>query len=108
MMTCNIFRTGQTNILALCYLFGKTYKPVHSNAIQVTEINSLDQITGKGIDVSRTHIPLKALMIPLKSVKLRGVMQVNQCLTQFIVPSAHHKKCGFEYSISTQIKKTCQ
>ena len=30
-------------------------------------------ITGKVIDVSRTHIPLKALMIPLKRVKLRGV-----------------------------------
>ena len=24
-MTCDIFGTGQTNILALCYLFGKTY-----------------------------------------------------------------------------------
>ena len=28
---------------------------------RVTEINTLDQITGKVIDVSRTHIPLKAL-----------------------------------------------
>ena len=54
MMTCDIFRTGQTNILALCYLLGKTYKPAHSNAIQVTEINTLDQITGKGIAVSCT------------------------------------------------------
>ena len=80
MMTCDILRTGQTHILALCYLFGKAYKPAHSNAIQVTEINTLDQITGKSIDVSRTHIPLKALMIPLKRVKLRGVVQVNQCL----------------------------
>ena len=25
-MTCDIFRTGQTNILGLCYLFGKTHK----------------------------------------------------------------------------------
>ena len=25
-MTCDIFGTGQTNILSLCYLFGKTYK----------------------------------------------------------------------------------
>ena len=65
-MTCYIFGTGQTNILALCYLFAKTYKPAHSSATQVTEINTLDQITGKVIDVSRTHIPLKALMIPLK------------------------------------------
>ena len=80
MITCDIFCTGQTNILALCYLFRKTYKPAHSNAIQVAEINTLDQITGKGIDVSRTHIPLKALMTPLKRVKLRGVVQVNKCL----------------------------
>ena len=60
-MTCDIFGTRQTNTLTLCYLLGKTYKQAHSNAIQVTEINMLDQITGKGIDVSRTHIPLKAL-----------------------------------------------
>ena len=25
-MTCDIFGTGQTNILGLCYLFGETYK----------------------------------------------------------------------------------
>ena len=31
------------------------------NHSRVTEINTLDQITGKVIDVSRTHIPLKAL-----------------------------------------------
>ena len=37
---------------ALCYLFGK----------------HINQITGKVIEVSRTHIPLKALMIPLKRV----------------------------------------
>ena len=62
-MTCDIFGTGQTNILALCYLFGKTW-PAHSSATQATEINTLDQITGKVIDVSRTHIPLKVSMIP--------------------------------------------
>ena len=72
-MTCDIFGTGHRNILALCYLFGKTW-PAHSSATQATEINTLDQITGKVIDVSRTHIPLKALMIPLKRVKLRGVV----------------------------------
>ena len=54
-------------------LFGKTW-PAHSSATQATEINTLGQITGKVIDVSRTHIPLKALMIPLKRVKLRGVV----------------------------------
>ena len=31
-MTCDIFGTGQTNTLTLCYLLGKTYKPAHSNA----------------------------------------------------------------------------
>ena len=46
-MTCDISGTGQTNILALCYLFGKTYKPARSSATQATEINPLDQITGK-------------------------------------------------------------
>ena len=55
-LTCDIFGTGQTNILALCYLFGITYKPAHSSAPQVTEINKLDQIIEKVIDVT-THIP---------------------------------------------------
>ena len=73
-MTCDIFGNGQTNILAVSYFFRKTYKPAHSSATQVTEINTLDQITGKVIDVSRMHIPLKALMIPLKRVKLGGVV----------------------------------
>ena len=73
-MTCDIFGIGQTNILALCYLFGRTYKAAHSSTTQVTEINTLNQITEKVIDVSRTYIPLKALMIPLKRVKLRGVV----------------------------------
>ena len=72
-LTCGIFGTGQTNILTLCYLFGKTYKPAHSSVPQVTEINKLDQITEKVIDVS-TDIPLKALMIHLKRVKLRSVV----------------------------------
>ena len=31
-MTCDIFGTGQTNTLTLCYLLGKTYKPSHSSA----------------------------------------------------------------------------
>ena len=47
--TCVVFGSGQTNILALCYLFRKTYKPAYSRATQVTEINSLNQITEKVI-----------------------------------------------------------
>ena len=61
------------SILALCYLFGKTYKPAHNSAPQVTEVDKLDQITEKVINVS-THVPLNALMIHLKRVKLRGVV----------------------------------
>ena len=58
-MTCDIFGTRQTNTLTLCYLLGKT-SPQWRHS-RVTEINTLDQITGKVIDVSSTHIPLKAL-----------------------------------------------
>ena len=32
-MIYDIIVTGQTNILALCYLFGKIYKPAYSSAI---------------------------------------------------------------------------
>ena len=67
------FRPRTNEHLALCYLFGKTYKPAYRSATQVTEISTLDQITEKVIDVS-THIPLKALMIHLKRVKLRWVV----------------------------------
>ena len=31
-MSCDIFGTGLTTILTLCYLFGNTYKPAHSSA----------------------------------------------------------------------------
>ena len=44
-------------------------------ATQVTEINTLDQITEKVIDVM-THIPLEAFMMPLKHV--RGVVTVSK------------------------------
>ena len=55
----------------MLFIREKNYKQAYSSATQVTEINTLDQITEKVIDVS-THIPLKALMIPLKPV--RGVV----------------------------------
>ena len=67
-MTCDIFGTRKTNILSLCYLY-ITYKPAYSGATQLTEIATLDLIsTDEVIDVS-THIPLKALMFPLKRVR---------------------------------------
>ena len=37
-MTCDIYGTGQTNSLALCFVFGKTYKPAHGSATQVTSV----------------------------------------------------------------------
>lgn len=54
-LRCDIFGTGQTNILALRYLFEKTYKSAHSSAPQVTEINKLDQITENGYWREHTH-----------------------------------------------------
>ena len=63
-----IFQEFAEGLLALCYLY-ITYKPAYSGATQVTEINTLDQIsTEEVIDVS-PHIPLKALMFPLKRVR---------------------------------------
>ena len=98
-MTCDIFGTGHTNIIRK-----NQYKPAHRSATQVTEISTLDQITGKVIDVSRTHIPLKALMVPFKCVKLRGVVvQDNSLCSGF-----HRKKCGLGFLISTQVKNTFQ
>ena len=50
----------------------------HSSATPVTEINTLDQIAENvnrhEPDTHSTAIPLKALMIPLKRVELRGVV----------------------------------
>ena len=88
----------------------KNVTKAHGSATQATDISTLDQITGKLIDVSRTHIPVKALMIPLKRVKLRGVLQVNQCSTaQSLCPGIHHKNVVLGRSlISSQVKKTCQ
>ena len=43
-MTCDIFGTGQTNILGLL-LIRKNLQTAHSSSTQVTEINTLDQTT---------------------------------------------------------------
>ena len=95
-MTCDIFGTGQTSILALSYLFGKTDKPALSSTTQVTEINTLDQITGKVIDVSRTRILLKALMIPLKR-KWTSVQ------IQFIVPWSSPTSSSGCFSLALEV-----
>ena len=61
--------SGFTHAHAKCPPVYITYKPAYSGATQVTEINTLDQISAEEvIDVS-THIPLKALMFPLKRVR---------------------------------------
>ena len=45
-MTCDIFGTGQTNILGLCYLFGKTYKqPTVAPLKSLKSTRSIDQTT---------------------------------------------------------------
>ena len=41
----------------MSFVWGKSRKPAHGSATQVTEINTLDQIIRKVIDLSRTHIP---------------------------------------------------
>ena len=82
-ITCYIFGTGQTNTLALCYLFGKTYKPAHSSATQVTKINTLDQITGQVIEVSSTHIPAEGFDDSLETCEIERCSFSVQ--TQFIV-----------------------
>ena len=78
-MTCDIFGFGQTNTLTLCYLLEKTYK-AQSNA---SEINTLDQIPGKVIDVSHTHIPLKALAGLVRSLNsdMKAFKTVNFILS---------------------------
>ena len=71
------YEARRHHFIMICDIFGnRTNKRDQPTVapLQVTEINTLNQITGKVIDVSRTHIPLKALMIPLKRVKLGGVV----------------------------------
>ena len=80
-MTCDIFGTGQTKTLTLCYLLGKTYKLAHSSAtlesLKSTRSTKLLEI--KVIDVSRTHIPLKALtgLVPSLNSDVKAFKTVN-------------------------------
>ena len=70
-MTCDIFYTRPTNTLTLCYLLGKTYKLAHSSAtLESLKSTRSTQITGKVIDVSHTHIPLKALTGLVRNLNL--------------------------------------
>ena len=94
--------TGQTNIIALCYLLGKTYKPAHSSATLKSLKSTHSTKLLKGYWRKHTHIPLKTLMIPLKRVS-EPVSKHNS-----LYSSAHHKKCGHGSLISTQVKETCQ
>ena len=108
-ITCDIFGIEQANILALCYLFGKTYKPAYRSATQVTEVNTLDQITEKVIDVNRTHSTegFDDSHEAFERCSVSGPVFKHNSLCS----SIHHKKCGLGSAvgslISTQIKKTC-
>ena len=108
-LTCDIFGTGQTNILALCYLFGKTYKPAHSSATQ----NHWNQHTRPNYWKSYWREPhrhstegfddsLETCEIERCSVS-EPVFKHNSfnCARD-----VHHKKCGLGFLISAQVKKT--
>ena len=84
----------------------------------VTEINTLDQVTGKVIhDLSRTHVPLKALMVSLKRVKLR-CQKVNQSSSTMTIHCARRSpqkiwsglywrrlaSNGFIFKVSSRVK----
>ena len=62
----DIFGTGQTNMLAV-FIYSKKL----INQPTVAKSTHSTKLLEKVIDVSRTHIPLKALMVSLKRVKLR-------------------------------------
>ena len=58
-MTCDIFGTGQTNILGLL-LIRKNLQTAHSSSTQVTEINTLDQTTALIETDHTTSVAFKA------------------------------------------------
>ena len=85
--------------------FGKTSKPAHISAPQVTEINKLDQITEKREHTHSTEgfdDSLETCEIERCSVS-EPVFKHNSfnCARDF-----HHKKCGLGSLISAQVKKT--
>ena len=98
-----------SSMLFIC----KTW-PAHSSATQVTDINTLDQMTGKVVDVSRTHISLtfhwRLWWFPW-NVWNWEVVSVNQCSNTIIVPRRSPQEIWSglgRFLISSQVKKTCQ
>ena len=75
-MTCDIFGTGQTNILALCYLFGKTCKPAYSSATLKSLKSTLSwtlhstKLLKKLLTWPHTFHWRISVMIPLKRVRV--------------------------------------
>ena len=75
-MTCDIFGTGQTNILALCYLIGKTCKPAYSSATLKSLKSTLSwtlhstKLLKKLLTWPHTFHWRISVMIPLKRVKV--------------------------------------
>ena len=53
-MTCDIFRTGQTNILGLCYLFGKTYKKPTAAPLKSLKSTPLTKLLSAVIETDHT------------------------------------------------------
>ena len=92
-MTCDVFGSGQTNILAPCYLFRKTYKPAYSRATQVTEINSLNQITEKG-KYWREHTHSTGGFDDSLEMCERCSVSEPVFKHNSLCSSVHHKKCG--------------
>ena len=68
-MTCNIFGTGQTNTLTLCYLLGKTYKPATVRSTKLLE----------KLLTWAAHVPLKAFTGLVRSLNshLKAFKTVN-------------------------------
>ena len=70
-MTCDIFCTGQTSILGLCYLFGKLINNPQELHSQVIEINTFDKIT---VPVETNHtisLAFKTLYNDTQSLRLK-------------------------------------
>ena len=64
----------------------------------MTEINTLDQITEKVIDVSRTHIPLKALTGLVRNLNsdVKAFKKVKNSLIHFVNILNNNRKLSQE------------
>ena len=99
-MTCNISapdtaadkRTFQALVI---YSEKLINQPTVAPLAPIKSTCKLDQISTEEVIDVRTHIPLKALMIPLKRV--RGVVYVNQCSNTIFVLQRSPQKMYLVY-----------